>query len=260
MVALVTILAVVVALLAVLVAGLLRSHAEIIRALHDLGADLDPDSAAREARRTPPRGARVAERKDAHAVDIAGETPDGDAVSIGVVGVEHATLVAFLTSGCSTCGQFWQAFGDVESLDVPGHARLVVVTNSGANESVSEVRKLASPGLTVTMSNEAWKAYAVPVAPYFVYVDGPSGTVVGEGAATTWEHVVSLLTRAIEDAGLDPGRKRRRRPRPGADREARIDRELLAAGLRPGDPAFYPGREAARRGEAEPQVPNEDGS
>ena len=35
-------LAVVVALLALLVAGLLRSHAEILRALHALGVDMDP--------------------------------------------------------------------------------------------------------------------------------------------------------------------------------------------------------------------------
>ena len=39
---LVVLLTAVVALLAVLVAGLLRSHAEILRALHDLGAGLDP--------------------------------------------------------------------------------------------------------------------------------------------------------------------------------------------------------------------------
>ena len=36
-------LVVVVALLALLVVGLLRSHAEILRALHDLGVNLDPD-------------------------------------------------------------------------------------------------------------------------------------------------------------------------------------------------------------------------
>jgi hypothetical protein len=41
MAVLVTLFGVVLALLAVLVAGLLRSHAEILRALHDLTVDRD---------------------------------------------------------------------------------------------------------------------------------------------------------------------------------------------------------------------------
>ena len=45
MAVLVTLLAVVLALLTLLVAGLLRSHAEILRALHGLGVDMDPDRA-----------------------------------------------------------------------------------------------------------------------------------------------------------------------------------------------------------------------
>ena len=46
MVALITLLAVAVGLLSLLVVGLLRSHAEILRALHDLGVDLDPSTHA----------------------------------------------------------------------------------------------------------------------------------------------------------------------------------------------------------------------
>ncbi|MGH9049994.1 MAG: hypothetical protein ACRDY4_09720 [Acidimicrobiia bacterium] len=250
MVALVTILAVVVALLAVLVAGLLRSHAEIVRALHELGADLDPDSARRRPAQAAARPSRSVPRT---AADVTGETPEGDAVSIGVTGAPHATLLAFLTSGCTTCAGFWEAFADPDTLTVPGDARLVVVTKSPTNEVVAQVQKLAAPDLTVVMSNAAWEAYDTPVAPYFVYVDGSSGKVVGEGAATTWAHVVSLLTQAIEDAGLEGdtgGRRGRRRARSGAAREARIDRDLLAAGLRPGDPAFYPSRQTSPQPDA----------
>jgi hypothetical protein len=54
----VALLGVVVALLAVLVVSLLRSHAEILRALHDLGVDLDPSNPAEVARAT--RAARAA--------------------------------------------------------------------------------------------------------------------------------------------------------------------------------------------------------
>jgi len=241
MVVLVTLLAVVVALLALLVAGLLRTHAEIIRGLHELGVDLDPGAHRASA------GLSVvpAPRSDSRAaVDVAGESPAGDAVSIGVAGSADPTLLAFLTSGCLTCAGFWEAFDRPDELAVPGDARLVVVTKSGGNESVSKLRTLAPATVPVVMSTEAWESYDVPVAPYFVYVDGPSGEVVGEGAASTWEQVVSLLSQALEDAGLDgSGRSRRhRRPRPRGDaaREARADRDLLAAGIHPGHPSLYP--------------------
>ena len=49
MVVLVTLLAVAVGLLSLLVAGLLRSHAEILRSLHELGVDLDPGTRAPSA-------------------------------------------------------------------------------------------------------------------------------------------------------------------------------------------------------------------
>ncbi|MGQ0805372.1 MAG: hypothetical protein ACT4PI_16105 [Actinomycetota bacterium] len=245
MVVLVTLLAVVVALLALLVAGLLRTHAEIIRGLHELGVDLDPDARAASATLSVLPTARAESGRAA--ADVAGQSPRGDAVSVGVAGSAEPTLLAFLTSGCLTCAGFWEAFGDPDELTVPGDARLVVVTKSGGNESVSKLRTLAPATVPVVMSTEAWEAYDVPVAPYFVYVDGPSGEVVGEGAASNWEQVVSLLSQALEDAGLDGGgrSRRHRRPRPRGDaaREARADRDLLAAGIHPGHPSLYPRRE-----------------
>ena len=56
MLVLVVIEAVVLAFLALLVAGLLRSHAEILRALHDMGVGRDP--LAHAARRRPSRHRR----------------------------------------------------------------------------------------------------------------------------------------------------------------------------------------------------------
>src|SRR5581483_10339427 len=104
MAVLVTVLAVVLALVAVLVAGLLRSHAEILRSLHELGVDLDPAGTG-VAHAAPRAGLTVPEpRTEARAaVDVAGVTPTGDATSIAISGVGHPTLLAFLTSGCSTC-------------------------------------------------------------------------------------------------------------------------------------------------------------
>jgi hypothetical protein len=243
MVVLVTLLAVVVALLALLVAGLLRTHAEIIRALHELGVDLDPDSRGSSASLSVVPAPRAEDGRSA--VDVSGETPIGDAVSVGVAGSPEPTLLAFLTSGCLTCAGFWEAFARPDQLTVPGDARLVVVTKSGGNESVSKLRDLAPATVPVVMSNEAWEAYGVPVAPYFVYVDGPSSRIIGEGAATTWEQVASLLSQALDDAGIaarNGGGRRRSRSRARGDavREGRVDRDLRAAGIHPGHPSLYP--------------------
>ena len=248
MAVLVTLLAVVLALLALLVAGLLRSHAEILRALHDLGVDLDPARAGGATARVDSptvRSRSVPARPTREAVDIGGETPDHDAISISVHGAKHLTLLAFLTSTCSTCIGFWDAFA-AGTPAVPGDARLVLVTKGADAESPGSVRKLA-PGISVpiVMSSEAWDAYDVPVAPFFVLVDGPSGSVLGEGAASTWEQVTSMLQQALEDAGLVDGTGRRTRGssvkfRSDAVREERADRDLLAAGIRPGDASLYP--------------------
>jgi len=235
---LVLLLAVVVALLGVLVAGLLRSHAEILRALHQLGVSLDPDEAPAIADADRVRLPATARR----AADISGETPTGDAVSIGVVEVSHPTLVAFLTSGCTTCAGFWSAFAQPR-LRVPGQARLVAVTKGPEAESPARLSKFAPRDVPVVMSSAAWDQFEVPVAPYFVYVDGPSGAIVGEGAAGTWEQLGGMLEQALEDAGL--ARRRRRRAR-DADRAEDTDAELRRAGIEPGDPSLYHGVDTPR--------------
>ena len=218
MVALVTILAVAVGLLALLVAGLLRSYAEILRALRDLGVDLDPDARAR------PAGLAAHPRVGGQgAADVSGIDPDGAPMHLAVAGVAHSTLVAFLSSTCLTCRHFWEAFGD-PSLVVPNDARVIVVTRGVEAESPAAVRGLASPLVHTVMSTETWRDYAVPGAPYFVLVDGPRGTIVGEGTATTWERVQNLIEQAVADH----------------NEHRTIDNDLRAAGIEPGDPSLYP--------------------
>ena len=246
MVVLVVLLGVVVALLGLLVAGLLRSHAEILRALHDLGVDMDParaDGASTRVDAPRVRAADVPKRPSREAVDVVGATPDGAAVSTAVTGRDALTLLAFLSTGCGTCHFFWEAFAS-PGLSVPGDARLVVVTKGAEAEQPAMVRKLAPTTVSVVMSTDAWNAYDVPVAPFFVLVDGGSGIVVGEGAASTWEQVTALMHNALDDAGLLDRRGRRKagarpQPRSEAEREDRVDRDLLAAGIRPGDPSLY---------------------
>jgi hypothetical protein len=257
MAVLVTLLAVVLALLALLVAGLLRSHAEILRELHGLGIDMDParDDAhshdavttavdAPTARGNRVRSKDVPKRPSRSATDLVGTSPTLDAVSVAVTGVQQFTLLAFLSSGCGSCLDFWDAFRDHGPVEIPGDARLVCVTKDPSEESVAHIQRLAPHDVPTVMSSAAWTAYDVPVAPFFVLVDGPSGEVVGEGAANEWGHVQSLLRNALDDAGL---LDRKGRVKPGAKmranadivREQRADRDLLAAGIRPGDPSLF---------------------
>jgi hypothetical protein len=229
MTALVVAEAVAIALLGLLVAGLLRSHAEILRRLHDLGAGLEPAGGDGSTPVTLD-GSRLPARSDRPAHDLTGVTPDDEGIAVGVVGADGPTLLAFLTSGCLTCEAFWGAFADPARRVLPGGTRLVVVTKGPEHESVSRVRELAADHVDVLMSSEAWDDYDVPVAPYFVHVDGPAGEVRGEGAAQTWDQLVGLLERALADADAPAG----------DDGEARADRALMTAGILPGDARLYP--------------------
>jgi hypothetical protein len=224
-------------LLAVMVVALLRSHAEILRRLGPPGEEHEA-AAGRErfavGLATPP------EREGATpAADVAGISLAGDGVQIGLGPGSPSTLLAFLSSGCLTCETFWTTFSGTPPTEVPGGARLIVVTKDATHESPSRLRQLASPGLEVVMSTAAWEAYDVPTSPYFVYVDGASGTVHGEGAATGWAQVESLLRDAIEDVAQAGGVRVRRAG--GAERARRVDDALAAAGINPGHPSLYPG-------------------
>ena len=232
MAAVLVIQTVAIVLLGVLVVGLLRSHAEILRTLHTLGAGLDPDGSqvgdgAGGVTTALPAPVR---RSAATAFDVAGITPTDETVRVGVVGARQSTVLAFLSSGCLTCANFWDAFATTDRLAVPGGARLVVVTKSPEAESPARIRELAPAAFPVVMSSAAWEEYKVPQTPYFVYVDGPSGRVVGEGSAQTWKQVVSLWSQALAD---DDAARRGRG-------ERRADRELLEAGIHPGHPSLYP--------------------
>jgi len=208
----------VLALLCVLVAGLLRSHGEILRRLHALDAGPVDDPASAPPVSLVP-GARAGH-------DISGTGLDDDAVHLAVARSSHRTLLAFLSSGCLTCREFWDAFGRADRLELPADVRLVVVVKNAAEESVSALRSLAPRGVPVVLSSEAWAVYDVPGSPYFVLVDGRTGRVRGEGTGTSWPQVRNLMLHASGDVDRD-----------GSER--RIDRELLAFGVEPGDPSLY---------------------
>lgn len=233
MTALVVALSAAVLLLAVLVAGLLRSHAEILRALHELGAGLELDRAGGGPVDVTIEGVRTPRRAGAAQVvdGISGQTLDGEAVALSLT-TGTDTLLAFLSSGCTTCGAFWDVFAEHDGADVPGGARLVVVTRGLDEESGGELARRAPRTIPLVATSSAWEGFGVPGSPYFVYVDG-SGRVVGEGSAASWPAVVTLMGQAhADDAHRRVGRKGR------VGREIRDDTALAAAGIRPGDPSL----------------------
>lgn len=214
-------------LLAVLVVGLLRSHADILRALHDLGVG-DPSSDDAPPARSHPR----APERTGSAPDISGVSLANSAVHVGVANGSDDTLLAFLSTGCSSCLPLWQELQSGVDLGRE-NTRLVVVAKGPEAESESRLRELTPGGTTLVRSTEAWERYQVPVSPYFVFVEGNSGAVAGEGSATSWEQVTSLMNQALADAALlhrsdDSGE------------EFRADAELRKAGIGPGHSSLYP--------------------
>jgi hypothetical protein len=232
--ALVTVETILLVLLSLLVAGLLRSHAEILRRL-DSGTGGEAPGRPEEL---PP-----ARPESTAAFDIVGTTLNREAIKVTVRGASN-TLLAFLSSGCLSCHSLWEGLDEQVRPRIPGGARIVVVTKDSAYESPSKLRRLAPPGVTLVMSSDAWGAYRVQGSPYFIYVEGRTGTIIGEGTASGWPQVLSLIRDAFADAELaaadDRADKASARPERGsADRARRAEAELLAAGIGPGHPSLY---------------------
>jgi len=230
MMVLVVLEGVVILIMAVLVVGLLRSHAEILRELHGLGISDDGHHNHTTPAQHPPDVANpIAQPRSGsiNAVDIVGTKPGGGAGMITVAGPQP-TLLAFMSSGCAVCQGFWDDFAG--RIDVPGgSARLVIVTKGPDQESESAVAALAPSHHQLLMSSQAWADYDVPVSPYFILVEG-SGEVAGEGAAMNWAQLTKLIREATEDREMRHGFRARNR---------HVDDELSAAGIEPGDPSLY---------------------
>jgi hypothetical protein len=185
------------AVLTLLMVGLLRGHAELLRRTTS-------GSATRP--RPEPEAAPVVKLPEPRAVetpaaDVAGATVDGGAAVISMRS-DRNTLLAFLSSGCSACVPFWAGLTEVRRQPLPGDARIVVVTKDPSFELMARLKELVPRGATVVMSSQAWTDYQVELSPYFIYVDGLVGEVRSEGAATTWNQVLSLLHDAIAEYEL----------------------------------------------------------
>lgn len=193
MTALVIIEGLVILLLLVLMAGLLKSHAEILRELHRLGGRIDGE--------TGPGGVRVTGLGEAPMTEITGTDPAGTTRTVSLAHGRGDTLIAFLSTGCAACQTFWQTLAERPRMPT-AITRPVVVTKGPEAESPGQVAKLAPADLPVVMSSDAWDAFRVPLTPFFMLVDG-QGRVLGEGSATNWNQLLGLLERSIADASSE---------------------------------------------------------
>ncbi|MGN6608059.1 MAG: hypothetical protein ACTHMS_13735 [Jatrophihabitans sp.] len=233
------------AVLTVLVAGLLRAYGSVLRRLHALDGGAHgptpfsiPDADAAAPLASPLDDPQRREEWTA-AHDVAGETLTGEVVTSRVGGVEHDTVLLFLSSGCSSCAVFWDELARPENLRLPAATRLLIVTQDADADSRSALAELAPPGLDVIMSSAAWRDYEVPGSPYVVLAAGRTGRVRGEGTGQSWRQIAELLAQASGDAAYLTGGPSPAKPRSDAEREADADRQLLMAGILPGDPRLY---------------------
>jgi hypothetical protein len=185
-----------------------------------------------------PRGPVALPDPSATAPDVVGRGLADEAIVVRLGGVEQNTVLAFLSSSCTTCLAFWDDFARPGGVALPPATRLVIVTKDQDEESPVLIDELKPPGVEVVMSSRAWSDLNVPGSPYVVAVDGPSGRVIGEGTGMSWDQVARLLVQATGDTAFMTG-SRAVKPASDAEREARVDRELLAAGILPGDPSLY---------------------
>lgn len=251
------------AMLALLVVGMLRAYAEVIRRLENLdragvvigaapnGNAAAPEVGAQAETETEP-GAGVGDL----ALPIQGHRPGGGATAIDLSGGRSdGTLLTFLSAGCVSCGEIWEAVtAGAEDLTKLGIGRVVIVTKAPGEEDPVRIQRLSNGFGDVVMSSEAFRDYAADFTPYFVLVK-PSGEVAGVGTAQSWPQMLEM----IREATLDEAFAKRLTPKRGilamarkwtarsgpraetpAEQSARADAELAAAGIGPGHPSLYP--------------------
>ena len=166
-------LALCVALLAVLVASATRRVARVERVVEQVS------SAARPVGPPPPREPLVGgAAPPVTGVDLSGRQAGAE--------LSGRVLLAFLTGSCAPCRAFWSGLADDQDPGLP----VVVVTPSPATESPRGLSRVAGATTSVVMSSEAWLAYRVRGAPWFVLVE--EGLVLAEGRAESWEELTAL--------------------------------------------------------------------
>jgi len=224
--------------LGLFVLALVHSYAGLAARLEQRGG---PGATGASEDSTLGRRARSTGGEDPRAIHVAGVTTSGDTVVLPVSGVGRDTLLAFLSSTCRSCEHLWRELRDEPEQVVPSGIRLIIVPKGPERESPSAIAALAPPECDVVMSSTAWSDFDVPGSPYFVLVDGESGSISGEGTAMSWSRVIDLMAVSTSDATIGgAGSRDSHKPQRDQRQEEEVDRLLMDAGVFPGDPSLYP--------------------
>jgi hypothetical protein len=131
------------------------------------------------------------------ASDIVGVDPSGSPVEVVLDRLDGRLLLAFLSTDCDGCQEFWDRFRVVESLGLPSDVSPVIVTKGPDLVPASEVARTASGivEVPVVMSDQAWADYRVTGYPFLVLVDVGARSVAGEAVGLDWSDVTSIIQR-----------------------------------------------------------------
>jgi len=245
-------LTLVVALLTLFVLGLLRSHAELLRAVNDLKADPTHDHDGSDhngsaSRHQMPDGVvpapdqipqRTIER-------LTGIDADLREIEIDLTDVSDPyILLSFISTTCLTCMDIWRDIietgVEAERIEAgDSSAAVFIVLKGREEENLGKARALAEETpVPVLFSAQAWDVLDVPGSPYFTLIDAGSGSVVGAGSAQSWHQLRSLASDGMLEIALastlDVGTAGNgtRGYRSIIERE---DDDLRRAGILPGD-------------------------
>jgi hypothetical protein len=220
----------------VYIVALLRSHADILRrlaALEERGGAGAAGPAAEASAPPESPASPVGGGEVTTAAPISGTTLHGDSVTLAFGLGSPLTLIAFLTSGCTSCAPLWAGLHEARDLASLAQ-RVAVVTHDSTRESPTRLERLAPAGTDVIMSSAAWADYAVPGSPHFVLTDGAGG-ILGRGSALSWSQLETMVADARADTrrAADPARTT-------AERAQRSEGALASAGIGPGHASLYP--------------------
>jgi hypothetical protein len=106
-------------------------------------------------------------------------------------------LLAFLTTDCDGCEEFWRGLQDPDAIGFARGTSAVVVTKGPETVSSDEVKaSAAGVRVPVVMSDQVWTDYRVLGYPFFVLVDRTTKQVVGETVGLGWDDVIGMTGRA----------------------------------------------------------------
>jgi hypothetical protein len=131
------------------------------------------------------------------ATDLEGVSPEGHRLEVRLADCGPKVLLAFLTTRCDGCDEFWAEIGTGAD-GLPTSVSIVVVAKGPGTVDPVEVARVASGrgDVPVIMSDQAWIDYQVMGYPFFILVDTTKRCVMGETVGFGWEDIVAMVRSA----------------------------------------------------------------